>query len=137
MDVRRLLKVYNYVNDEKKPKVNLKFAAALAAFVLASGLLIAYALAQRDATTCPPACTSEVAHGSPGGESGPSYTIYVGLSSSEISIGGDLTKMAEERLREWRAAHPTYVIDYEDPVEQLGATVGFNVTYHERLPPPT
>lgn len=118
MDVRRLLKVYNYVNDDRRAKVNIKFAALVALTVAASGVLIFYALKQDN--VCPPQCSTPT-----------SRTAYVGLAPSEIAQGGDVALVAQERLDQWRAAHPDWRVLSVEPVTQGGLTVGFNVEYQE------
>lgn len=127
MDVRRLLKVYNYVNDEKTPKVNLKFAAVVAALLVSMGALLAYALSHTASGECPPDCTTSE-----------SQTTYVGLQPGEIASGDpDLTLQAQARLRDWRAEHPNYVVDDLAEVKQGGIVVGYNVTYHAATPSPS
>jgi len=119
VDVRRLLKVYNYVNDDRRTKVNLKFMGALLAFLVAGAALVGFAIVQRG--------------GSPGGEAptAQSKTDYVGLSAAEIQSGSIDPSMVEQRWATWQAEHPGAVIDKKEEVKAGPVVVGYNVTYHE------
>lgn len=118
MDVRRLLKVYNYVNDDRKARVNVKFAAALAVFLFASIIGLAWGLAQNSSPSCPPRCDYET-----------SREEYVGLDANEVATSGNPALLAQARLDEWQRDHPNYEVIEATPVEQGGVTIGFKVVY--------
>lgn len=123
MDVRRLLKVYNYVNNEKRPKVNLKFLGALAAFLLAGGALIAFAVVQNrsGAPTGPDAAAKTC----------PERSEYVGLSTDEFASAPYNAQLPQQRLDTWKAQHPGATITHQEPVtDPSGAvTYGWNLRY--------
>jgi hypothetical protein len=122
MDVRKLLKVYNYVNDERRPKVNLKFAAALAGFLLSGAMLVGFVALQQGA--------------SPSDGAGPqaaARTDYVGLSTEEIARGQLDPALVQQRWAQWQAEHPGANVEKREEVRvQPGnVLVGYRVTYRE------
>ena len=127
MDVRKILKVYNYVNDDKRPKVNLKFVAVYAAFLLSVVAMVGFFAAQRlsgDGTSGP-------GPGSDGsGVAATSHRERVGLSQEEIAAGTFQPGTADQRLAAWKAEHPNYVIDKQEAESVGPAVVAYWVTYH-------
>lgn len=119
MDVRRLLKVYNYVNDERRLKVNYKFAGALLAFLVAGAALVGYVIVQRGA------------QGPADAPAAASKTDYVGLSTAEIQAGTLDARLVEQRWAAWQAEHPDATIEKREEVRAGAVVVGYRVTYHE------
>lgn len=117
MNVRKLLKVYNYVNDEKRAKVNLKFVAVLAAFLLSGIALAGFFMLQNP---------------TPGTADGAAtHTEYVGLSTEEIAAGRLDPALATERWEAWKAEHPDAVVTQREEVRVAAVVVGWRVTYSE------
>jgi hypothetical protein len=118
VDIRHMLKVYNYVNDDKRPKVNLKFLGLVAAFLIAGVAITAYVIAQSGvpATAPPPAA---------------SKTDYVGLGGADAVPAGGSTGLVQSRVDAWHAAHPGASVDRMDPVYRQGVLVGYKITYTE------
>lgn len=116
LDIRHMLKVYNYVNDEKRPKVNLKFLGLFAALVVAGGALLVFALNQQESSAPPVAATDE-------------KTDYVGLAPDEALVGGQT--LLEARLQAWYAAHPDADVERIEPVYDGSRLVGYRITYTE------
>lgn len=136
MDVRRILKVYKYVNDEKRPKVNVKFLAALGAFLLSGMALIGFFTLEKPGSANPGA-TAAGAGGDAreAREGGRSIMEYVGLEPDELAQAQLDPTLAERRLAQWKADLPrSAVIEKEERVEaNVGGetvTVGWRVTYH-------
>ncbi len=123
MDVRKILKVYNYVNDEKRPKVNVKFLAALAAFLVAGAALVTVALLNGGSSPS----SSEV----PASES---KREYVGLSDQEMErmLSGRVNaQTAQQRWTAWQAEHPDAVVEKREEMRLSGVVVGWWVTWHD------
>lgn len=116
IDLKHMLKVYNYVNDDKKPKVNLKFLGIFAALGLALGALVIFTVQYQ-----------------PGGETSDPYATkseFVGLTPTEVASG--LTSVtAEQRLESWKAQHPDAEIVRAQPVYDGPRLIGYEVTYRE------
>lgn len=116
LDLKHMLKVYNYVNDDKKPKFNLKFLALFLGLVMAVGALVAFAVLR----PASPAPESEAA----------SKTDYVGLSPSEMALGAG-GSVLQARLDAWYAAHPEAEVESVTPQYQDGRVVGYEIRYRE------
>jgi hypothetical protein len=122
MDLKRLLKVYNYVNDPKRPKVNLKFMGLLAAFLVVGGLMILYAVNNPMAGP-----TSEPAAGNH-----QQKTAFVGLAPSEVSTPMANQALIDARWAAWQQAHPdAEVMSRQAQMDSQGRFVGWQVTYRE------
>lgn len=117
LDLKHMLKVYNYVNDDKKPKFNLKFLAVFAGLVVAVGALVAFAVMRPVA----PAPDSGAA----------SKTDYVGLSPSETALSGGAGSILQSRMDAWYASHPEAEIESVTPQYQDGRVVGYEIRYRE------
>lgn len=116
MDVKKLVKVYNYVNDEKRPKVTLKFAAVLAAFLLSGAALVAFFLTQNG---------SDVSDAS---ANATTKRDCFSLSSQEMNEAG-ASALLETKYAAWKAAHPGAEILKEEPIQSSGRTIGYCLTY--------
>jgi energy-converting hydrogenase Eha subunit F len=116
LDLRHMLKVYNYINDEKKPKVNLKFLGLFAALIVAGGALVAFALTQDAGGPAPVSANQK-------------KTDYVGLAPDESVLGGDA--LVQTRLQSWYADHPDANVERVEPVYEGGRMVGYRITYTE------
>jgi hypothetical protein len=114
IDLKHMLKVYNYVNDEKKPKVNLKFLGVFALLLVAVGAMIFFSVQVQPDTPGPVASRSE----------------YVGLSPTEVAAGLSPTT-ADARLESWKAQHPDATIESIEPVYDGPRLIGYQVTYRE------
>lgn len=118
IDLKHMVKVYNYVNDEKRPKVNLKFLSLFIAFGVALIALVVFAvhvqLPERQSNDANAA----------------SQTDYVGLSPNQPASPGS-AQLAEAELAEWKAAHPDAQIESIEPVYRNGQVIGYDVTYRE------
>lgn len=116
IDLRHMLKVYNYVNDEKRPKVNLKFLGFFAALAVAIAALAVFTIQIQP----------------PGGSSGEyaTQTEFVGLSATEIGAGLP-SSLADSRLDAWKAQHPDVEIVSAEPVYDGTRLIGYQVTYRE------
>ena len=116
IDLKHMLKVYNYVNDEKRPKVNLKFLGVFAALAVAIGALVVFSIQVP-----------------PGGDSSDAYaskTEFVGLTPTEVAAGASST-LAQARLDAWTAQHPDAQIVRTEPVYDGGRLIGYDVMYRE------
>lgn len=120
-DIRRILKVYNYVNDDTKTKVNIKFVGLVAAFVAVSALLVAYAAwgPYGSADTTPAAAAEE-------------QTEFVGLTEVEAALYGSDAERIEARLGSWVDQHPeAEVLAMERVYDDNGLWIGYEITYRE------
>lgn len=118
MDVRKLLKVYNYVNDEKRARLNVKFLALYAAFVVSGLALIGFFVVEGwNGNSAAPVAESK--------------TDYVGLEPAEVAQAQINSGLVSERLAEWHAAHPDAVIEHQERVEAGGVLIGYRITYRE------
>lgn len=116
IDLKHMLKVYNYVNDDKKPKVNLKFLGIFAALAIAIGALAVFAIQTQ-----------------PGPDASDSYatkTEFVGLTPTELASGLS-PATADDRLDAWKAQHPDAEIVRAEPVYEGPRLIGYDVTYRE------
>ena len=116
IDLKHMLKVYNYVNDDKKPKVNLKFLGVFIALAVAIGALVIFSVAIQPAqnTSDQYATKSE----------------YVGLSATEIAAGMP-SSTAEARLAAWKVQHADVELIRAEPVFDGAKLVGYELTYRE------
>lgn len=128
LDLRHMLKVYNTINDEQRPKFNIKFLALYGALAVASLGLFAFAL-----TVSLPAQPSDeaAAGGSNLASQSETKKDYVGLSPAEISSGLASGNVVQERLASWQEAHPQAQIEKIEPVYEDGRLVGYEITYEE------
>jgi hypothetical protein len=118
MDVRKILKIYNHASDEKRSRINIKFAGALVAFLVVGAGLFA------------------VAAMSPGSREGadssaPSYQSqrrYVGLPVDAPVVGA--CPDVNATLQAWQLENPDYVIEKKEEVRVGACLIGFQVTYH-------
>lgn len=122
-----MLKVYNYVNDEKRPKVNIKFVGLLAGFLAVGGLLVAFALTN-------PAANGNGSDGPAAGQGDP-QTDFVGLTDAEALLHqGDPERrdqIIDARVDSWLADHPDADIISMDPHYDNGVWTGYDITYRE------
>ena len=120
MDVRKLLKVYNYVNNEKRPKVNLKFAGALVAFLSAGALLVGFLVMNDGAPN----------GSTPGANAGtcPSQTEYVGLDPNDAGSLSTSSLRADSAYAEWQRSHDGWKVEKKEPVSRSGIVIGYLVT---------
>lgn len=124
LDVRKLLKVYNVVNDEKRHKVNLKFAGALVAFVASGVALVAMAIVESDS-------------GSPGAfgqddlasTEDASETECFSVPAAEIGDGLVASTQVEELYTQWRATHEDAEVESVTPLYAGDTHVGYCVTF--------
>lgn len=117
IDLKHMLKVYNYVNDDKKPKFNLKFLAVFVGLVVAVGALVAFALLRPTA---------------PAPEAGAaSKTDYVGLSPGESAMAAGSGALLQSRLDAWYAAHPDAQVESVTPQYDGGRLVGYEIRYRD------
>jgi hypothetical protein len=127
MDLKRILKVYNYVNDEKHPKVNVKFMGLLAGFLVVGGLLVAFALSNPS----PGAGGGE----GPAAEEGDPQTDFVGLTDAEALLHqADLDRrdqIIQARLDSWLADHPEADIVSMEPHYDGAVWIGYDITYRD------
>lgn len=120
MDVRKLLKVYNYVNNEKRPKVNYKFAGALVAFLAAGALLVGFLIAQNGgddsegSRNLAASCNPE--------------TTYVGIDPKDAGSISLSTPTADQEYAAWEAEHRDHKVTKKEPVTMGGVTLGYHVT---------
>jgi hypothetical protein len=122
MDIKRLLKVYNYVNDPKKAKVNLKFIGLVAAFLLVGGLLVTFSIL--NAPQGPPDAAPQT------------RTDYVGLTETEAAVYAvdppQMDGIIEGRLDNWIGAHPeAEILDIVRHNNAAGLWTGYDITYRE------
>jgi hypothetical protein len=127
MDLKRILKVYNYVNDEKHPKVNVKFMGLLAGFLVVGGLLVAFALSNPS-----PGAGGQAG---PAAEQGDPQTDFVGLTEAEALLHqADLDRrdqIIQARLDSWLADHPEADIVTMEPHYDGGVWTGYDITYRD------
>ena len=123
LDLKHMVKVYNYVNDEKRHKFNYKFLGLFAGLIVAAGALVAFAV---NLTTEPAAV-----NGSSGANDAAAQTKtdYVGLSPGEVATAAASSAEVQERLDSWNAAHPGADIERLQPVYENGLLVGYLITY--------
>ena len=113
LDLRHILKVYNYVNDEKRSKVNVKFLALFAAFLVAAGALVAFAALRPTS-----------------GGSGPANDASTHQDFIPLTAGLGEGAL-DQQLAAWQAAHPGAHIDRtEDVYDAHGLLIGEEVYYH-------
>lgn len=122
MDIRRLLKVYNTVNDEKRSRLNIKFVGVFAAFLLSVVAFAGFFALQRGGSD---ACVTDCA------SSAASQREYVGLSSGELASPVGKSALVEQRWQSWEAEHRDAVVEKRESVEVGGVVVGYWVTYRE------
>lgn len=122
LDLKHMVKVYNYVNDEKRRRFNYKFLGLLAGLLVAASALVAFA-AQLDPE---PAAVNGSREGSSASES---RTDYVGLSPAEIASSAAQSGQVQERLDSWYEAHPRANVEGIEPVYERGLLVGYLITY--------
>lgn len=115
IDLKHMLKVYNYVNDDKKPKFNLKFLSVFLGLVLAVGALVAFAVMRPSGPTEGAAA---------------SKSDYVGLAPGELALAGS-DALLESRLQAWYDAHPDARVESVTPRYQDGRLVGYEIRYRE------
>ena len=120
MDVRKLLKVYNYVNNDKRPKVNLKFAGALVAFLAAGALLVGFLVMNNGSSNNGP--------GSNAVSNCPSTTEYVGLDPNDPGSLSTSAVRADSAFAKWQQDHPGWTIEKKEPVSRGGIVMGYLVT---------
>jgi hypothetical protein len=116
IDLKHMLKVYNYVNDDKKPKVNLKFLGVFAALAVAIGALVVFSVQIQ-----------------PSSQSSDQYATkseYVGLSATEVAAGLP-SSVAEARLAQWKLDHVDAELVNAEPVYDGAKLIGYNVTFRE------
>jgi len=116
IDLKHMLKVYNYVNDDKKPKVNLKFLGIYAALAVAIGALAVFTLQIQPA----PQASDEYA----------TKSEFVGLTPTEVA-SGFTSATADSRLDAWKAQHPDAEMVRTEPVYDGPRLIGYQVTYRE------
>ncbi len=116
IDLKHMLKVYNYVNDDKKPKVNLKFLGIFAALVIAIGALAVF--------------TVQIQPASNQADQYATKSEYVGLTPLEAESGLS-SATADARLDAWNAQHPDVEIVRTEPVYDGPRLIGYQVTYRE------
>lgn len=116
IDLRHMLKVYNYINDEKRPKVNLKFLGLFAALVVVTGAMIFFSVEVRPSISEP--------------QTPESRTEFVGLTPTEVAVGAP-SSLADTRLEAWRDQHPDAQIEHIEPVYDDGRLIGYNLTFRE------
>ena len=120
MDVKRILKVFTYVNDEGRQKVNVKFAGLLAAFLLAGAALAVFALSQSGGTAPPTDNQSAT------------KTEYVGLTPIEAAVYDADPVLVEQRMAQWEEAHPdAQIISKQPHYDDQGRMTGYDVTYRD------
>lgn len=123
MRVRRLLKVYNHINDERRRNLNVKFVSGLA-LMLVSGIAIAgFILAGDDSS---PTADGNLANQAPEDDL---VTEYVGLDMDEIMVGEIDPDLVRALRDQWERDHAGAVIHHDEPVRFEGVVVGYRITY--------
>lgn len=123
-----MLKVYNTINDEQRPKFNIKFLALYGLLAIASLGLFAFALTM---SLPEQASDGAAAGGSNLASQSEPKKDYVGLSPAEIDSGIAPGSLVQDRLASWQEAHPRAQIEKIDPVYEDGRLVGYEITYQE------
>lgn len=117
-DIRRILKVFNIVNDERRPKVNLKFAGTLVALVAVGAVLVTFSALN------PPSAPPEA----PAQE----RTEYVGLTPTEVALYGSDIDLIQARYAAWQGEHPeAEIVEVEPHRDAQGRWTGYDITYRE------
>ncbi|MBI2078239.1 MAG: hypothetical protein HYT80_07725 [Euryarchaeota archaeon] len=118
LDLKHMVKVYNYVNDEKRHRFNYKFLGLFLGLVVAAGALVAFAVVNAGPRAAPnDAAASQ------------NRTDYVGLSPAEVASGAVSAASVQERLDSWYASHPDADVKGVEPVYERGVLVGYLITY--------
>lgn len=117
-DLKRILKIFNYVNDDKRTKVNIKFLSLAVAFVVVASLLVAYAVWGPYNTTEPETGAAQ------------ERTEFVGLTPVEASLYGSDAELIDARLATWLEQHPNAeIVSVERAYNEDGLWVGYDITY--------
>ncbi len=120
-DIKRILKIFNYVNDDKQTKVNIKFLSLVAAFLVTAGLLVAYAAWGPYGTAGPDDTAAAQEH-----------TEFVGLTPVEASLYGSDADLIEARLDSWLAQHAdAEIVSVERAYDDEGLWIGYEITYRQ------
>lgn len=120
MDVRRLLKVYNFVNDERKSRLNYKFVGALAAFLLVGAAIGGLLLA--GGGSGPGGASANAASSEP-------RTDYVGIPLDTPLTGYDPAAV-ESAWDDWRHEHPDATIKSREEAYVGMLVYGWYVTWY-------
>ena len=118
IDLKHMVKVYNYVNDEKRHKFNYKFLGLFLALVAAASALVAFAAYSAGSGREPD--PPSTAH---------NRTDYVGLSPGEAASAELTAATLQQRLDSWYASHPGADVKGIEPVYERGMLVGYLITY--------
>lgn len=120
-DLKRILKIYNYVNDDKRTKVNIKFVGLVAAFLVVATLLVAYAAWGPYGSTEPD-----------DGAAAQEHEEFVGLTPVEAALYGSDADLIEARLDSWLAQHAdAEILSIERAYNADGLWIGYDITYRE------